>query len=167
MKRAHIFLALGYAYQQERSTMQKLPYLTAALLCEKVLEEKNGTLSVMRIIDRIEFQIGPGTPEVESLAIKPTIPISGLISIKSGPVTGKTRIYLDGVSPSGTRKRIMTYEVDLRGGDHGQNIIVNMVFGIGEEGLHWFEVLVEDALMTKIPLMVVRRPSEPAISPTG
>lgn len=145
--------------------MEKLPYLTAALLCDKVLEEKNGTLSVMRVIDRVEFQKAKDIPEIEKLGIKPGIPLSGLICVKSGPMVGKAHVYLDEVRPSGTRKRLLTFEADLKGGDHGQNLIINMMLGIEEEGLHWFEVFIEDTLMTKIPLMIVHKTLEPGTSP--
>lgn len=146
--------------------MENLPYLTAALLCDKVLEEKNGTLSVMRIIDRLEFQVAD-VPEINKPGIKPAIPISGLISIKSGPMVGKAKISLDGVRPSGAKKRLMTYELDLKGGDHGQNIVVNMALGVEEEGLHWFEVLVGETVLTKIPLMIVRKLSKPETTPSS
>lgn len=39
------------------------PYLQAALLCERVMEEKDGVLSVIRIIDRlIHTALGPAGP---------------------------------------------------------------------------------------------------------
>jgi hypothetical protein len=44
------------------------PYLNAALLCEKVLHEKDEVLSVMRIIDRIIVQaLSVGGPVPDSL----------------------------------------------------------------------------------------------------
>ncbi len=33
------------------------PYLIAALLCEKVLQEKDGIISVIRMIDRITLTV--------------------------------------------------------------------------------------------------------------
>jgi len=40
------------------------PYLQAALLCERVMQEKDGVLSVIRIIDRvIHTAMGPETPD--------------------------------------------------------------------------------------------------------
>lgn len=39
------------------------PYLSAAVICEKVLEETNGVKSAIRMIDRItRTEIGPNPP---------------------------------------------------------------------------------------------------------
>lgn len=145
--------------------MDKLPYLTAALLCEKVLEEKSGTLSAVRIIDRLEYELQTNVPELAKLDIKPIIPFTALICLKSGPVVGKVKVSFDGIRPSGKSKRLITLEVDLKGGDQGQNLVLNMGITVEEEGLHWFEVRVDEALLTKIPLMLVPKPVQVLNSP--
>lgn len=137
--------------------MDKLPYLTAALLCERVLQEKDGTLSAFRIIDRLEFGVITNVPQVEKLNIKPAIQISALIAIKSGPMIGNFNLHIDGIKPSGTSKRLLSLPLELKGGEEGQNFIVNITQGTEEEGLHWFEVRFEETILTKIPFMLVRR----------
>ena len=52
------------------------------------------------------------------------------------------------------------------GKDHGQNLIVNMTLGIEEDGLYWFDVIFDDEVLTKIPLMVAQE-STPAPTPTA
>ena len=38
------------------------PYLVAALFCEKVLSEKDGVISTMRIVDRITITVSGEAP---------------------------------------------------------------------------------------------------------
>ena len=43
--------------------LRRGPYLSAAFLCEKVLEEKDGVKSAIRIIDRVtRTAVGPNPP---------------------------------------------------------------------------------------------------------
>lgn len=130
------------------------PYITAALLCENVLEEKNGSLTVVRIADRVEFS-SQGMPE----GYKPMIVLKGLLSLKSGPVKGDFAMKILVIRPNGQQKGepIILPKVNFQGGDHGQNTILNITLGLEEEGAHWFDVYFEDELLTRIPLMVVKQ----------
>jgi Family of unknown function (DUF6941) len=127
------------------------PYLLAAVLCEKVLQEKDDTLTVVRIVDRLQYRIeGPGLPA----GTKPTISIKGLIALRSGPVIGKHPIKIVGEKPDGTRKDLYITHIEFLGRDHGQNIILNLAIGIDQDGLYWFDVFFDEDLLTRIPLIV-------------
>lgn len=140
--------------------MDNLPYLTAALLCERVLQEKDGTLSAFRIVDQIEFELQTDTPEIKKLDIKPALQLNILIAIKAGPAKGRVTLNIDSTRPSGMRKHLIEFPLELKGGEEGANFIINLVQGTDEEGLHWFEVKIDDTLLTKIPLMLVRKPTQ-------
>jgi uncharacterized protein DUF6941 len=129
-----------------------LPYINAALLCESVIEEKNGSLTVVRIADKVEMKVA-GLPE----GYKPIIAIKGLLSLKSGPVKGDFNIEIRIVRPNGeVKKDRILVPFKLLGEDQGSNIILNISLGIEEEGLHWFDVYFEGQLLTRMPLTVVR-----------
>lgn len=128
------------------------PYITAALLCERVLEEKNGSLSAIRIADRLEYRL-EGAPE----GLKPAIAVSGLVCLKSGPVVGDHTVRMIVERPGGDRKEAYSFPVKLLGKDHGQNLIMNISLGIEREGLYWFDLLFDEDLLTRIPLMVVQQ----------
>lgn len=128
-----------------------LPFVTAALLCEKVLEEKNGTLSVVRIADRLEVET-IGIPE----EVKPLVNVEGLISIKSGPVVGTFDVAIVGRNPKGESKQLFRQAFEFKGNDQGQNIILRFAMAFMYEGLHWFDVLFDGQLLTTIPLMLVQ-----------
>jgi hypothetical protein len=128
------------------------PYVSMAVLCEKVLQEGDGVLSVIRVVDRLILSPGPGAPEK-----MPPVPINmpAVISIKSGMLTGQFTIRLTVQMPDGQEKDVGTFPVLLEGADRGHNFIVNLVFQAEEQGLYWFGVYLEAQLLTRMPLRVI------------
>lgn len=138
------------------------PFVTAALLCQNVLQEKDESVTLVRIADRLQYHV-VGMPE----GTKPIIAIQGYISLKSGPVTGEHAIKIVSEKPNGDRKEVYSLLANFLGKDHGQNIIMNLNLGIDQDGLHWFDVFLDEELLTRMPLMVTPseagRPQEPKI----
>lgn len=133
------------------------PYVTAALLCERVLQEKDEVLTIIRIIDKLQYRLqGIGVPI--PAGTKPLVEIQGVVGIKSGPVTGDHTIKVVVERPNGDRKDVFTYPVKLLGKDHGQNIILKMGLGVDMDGLFWFDVIFDEELLTRIPLVVMPMP---------
>lgn len=132
------------------------PYLTAALLCEKVLQEKDESLSVIHLADKITYAT-VGMPA----GVKPAAQISGLLCLKSGPVTGDHTVKIVVENPTGDRKEVFSMPVTLLGNDHGANVIMNITLGIEVDGLYWFDVVFDDDVLTRIPLVVMQAQQPP------
>ncbi|MBI4609615.1 MAG: hypothetical protein HY726_11470 [Candidatus Rokubacteria bacterium] len=132
------------------------PYLSTAVFCEKVLQEKDGVASVIRIVDRFIVTISASGSEPPEKMPPMTITTTAFLSFKSGFAKGSQVIKLVPRDPSG---RPMAPEallpVFFEGDDRGASVTVNVTFRVEEEGLYWFDVLLGDRLMTKIPLRVV------------
>jgi hypothetical protein len=139
-----------------------LPYVTAAFLCEKILQEANGTISAIRIADKIGYTISGMPP-----GFSPTTQISGLLLLKSGPVIGDHLIKVVVEYPDGKRQDAFRQSVNFKGQDHGQAVIMNIALGIGTDGLYWFDVLFDDEVLTRIPITLTHeqqqavKPSDP------
>lgn len=129
------------------------PYLVAALFCEQVLEEKTGVLSVIRIIDRvIQHASGPGAPE----QMPPlSYVLTALISLKSGQARGTVQVRLDMESPSGLVKPGPFMTALMEGEDRGQNLVMRVQTMFEEPGLYWFNVHIDDKVVTRMPFRVV------------
>lgn len=137
--------------------MDNLPYVTAALICEKVLEEKGGMLSAIRIVDRVDIKMQTTDQNLKIQdAPAPGVALTGLVCIKSGPFKGKGVLSIEGETPSGKIKQLGEFPVNLEGDDNGQNVILNIVFATKEDGLHWFNVRFNSTLLSKIPLRISR-----------
>lgn len=129
------------------------PYLAAALFCERVLEEKDGVISIVRVVDRvIQTASGPDAPE----QMPPlNYGLTALIALKSGKATGSVQVRIDMEPPSGLVKPGPSMTFLMEGADRGQNLIMRMQMTFEEPGLYWFNVCVEDKVVTRMPLRVV------------
>ena len=136
---------------------QTLPYVAAAFFCERVIEGKDGVLSAIRIVDKIQVGLESDIPSLKEQlkAVKPAAQITALISVKAGSLKGMFSLSIVGERPSGKRAKLSTFQMELNGGDSGQNFVANIMLSVEEEGLHWFDVLFEDRLLTKMPITLL------------
>lgn len=143
-------------------TREDGPYLIAAALCERVLIEKNNTASLIRIIDQVVVQMPPSVqlpggvlPSVPQ--VQPTVALVLAVMFKNGKLDGTRELRVAVKAPSGLRTTESKTTLLFQGGEAGGvNAFVNLVMGLGEEGVYWFEVWLGEDFQTKCPLRVVR-----------
>ena len=133
------------------------PYLSAALICEKVLEERDGVKSAIRIIDRVtRTVVGPSPPaEMEPFTHEITI----LIRLKSGEARGHFPLRITLVKPSGESPPYLEQTIVFEGEeDRGVDLVVNASIKIEYAGIYWFWIYLEGVVLTRIPFRVVYVP---------
>src|SRR5262245_33230545 len=128
------------------------PFVHVACFCEHLLEDKDGVLSPIRVIDTmyVEGPIPPLPPGSPADA-EPAAMVSGLISLKPGDVTGPRKIQLVLRRPGSEPKNLHPnggWEVDFKGEERGVNLKMNFPMGIQVFGLCWFDVLCNGELLT-------------------
>ena len=124
-------------------------HLAMAVFCEKVLRETDNVLSVVRVIDR--FNVVGATPEMQPALLEFTI----LISFKSGFLRGKQPLTVRPKNPDGNDMPSMTFPMLFEGDeDRGNALITPTQFLVDREGLYWFEVYLNEELITRMPLRV-------------
>ena len=135
------------------------PYLNAAFLCEKVLEEKNGVLSAIRIVDRVTYTYA-ASPENPSSGVPPIqAELSFLLILKSGQNPGATNIKIILKKPDNSELPPLNETMHLDTPDNkGGNLVINTRLNIDQKGVWWFEVFINDVSRTKIPLEVIFLP---------
>jgi hypothetical protein len=126
------------------------PLLAGALFCEKILEEKDNVLSVIRIVDVITLPKPPDLPPGPEGQPAP-VPIAQLLaflSFKSGDAKGESLLQLSVVMPSGKRQPASTSTpMTFLGGNHGVIVRAPVFAPVAEEGLYWYEVRVDGRLL--------------------
>jgi hypothetical protein len=139
------------------------PYFLAALLCERVVEEKDGTLSIIRIIDKVTFQV-PEVPQIPQVPVSSGLMLGGIgfqmwavIIFKSGSFKGKQTLTIKGVSPDGSKlfddiTVQLVFDGKGESGNYGK-IQISLLFRM--EGLHWFNLLIDGKPVTRIPFRVI------------
>ena len=126
------------------------PYIQMAGLCEQVIEDKTGVLSLIRVIDTITHTVAHPDAPVEMPPI--TYPIKLVVMLKSGSTSGPRELKIIPELPSGETKKPYMHTIQLESEEHGVNHIINMLFTFTLEGLYWFNVYLDEALLTRIPL---------------
>jgi hypothetical protein len=129
------------------------PYLKAALLCETVIEDKQGVLSFIRVVDRFtQTAIGPEAPsDMPPLEVS----VNAVIMLVAGQAQGSQEVKLVLRKPSGLGQELGATTVLFEGEDRGANVIARLQLVLESQGLYWIEVSTEGQLLTKMPLRVV------------
>lgn len=131
------------------------PYVHVACFCERVLQEADGVLSAIRIVDRFFIQMDSNSGA--GPAPLPPIPATLLIMLKSGSARGTIELRIESEAPDGLRQSMLTVPVLFEGEDRGHNLVLPLELQPRHAGLHWFDLLLEDRLLTRVPLRVVQR----------
>src|SRR6202158_2516231 len=114
------------------------PYLSAALLCEKALQETDGVISLVRIVDR--WTVSGPTEEMLQTAIQATM----VLMFKSGFHRGTGRLTITPITPRDVRLPAMDMPVHFEGDeDRGVNVVIPMAFTVQESGVYWFAVALD------------------------
>lgn len=125
-------------------------YLQIAVFCEKVLQEADGVISLIRVVDR--FTVRGASAEMGNHVLKFTI----VILFKSGFLRGKQKIHIRPLSPNKRELPAMEIPTLFEGDeDRGNGTIANIDFVVNEEGLYWFDVFLNEELVTRMPLRVL------------
>lgn len=132
------------------------PYIQAACFCDMVIEDKNGVLSLIRVIDRVTRTIRASSPPDEM----PPGPYKThlVLMLKSGSALGRSALKVVPRLPSGETRDPVNVTVHFEGEEKGQNVVMNMEIPLEMEGLYWFEVYIDEEKLTSIPLRVIYNP---------
>jgi hypothetical protein len=137
------------------------PYLKMALVCERVLIEKDNTISFIRSIDRIVVSAtGPTAPEsIPPGNFSATI-VSGWAG-GLGPHEGQVRI----MPPRAPAIELPTYTMQLNSIVEGHNHINQVEIPLSSAGTYWFEFLLNGKIRSRIPFQIIylrsRTPKQP------
>ncbi len=140
-----------------KNQSERGPFFSAALLCEKVLVEKDGVKSAIRIVDRVtRTAVGPNPPsEMVPFDYHATL----LIKFKSGWARGVHKVKIQLAKPSGELMPEFDRNVLFEGEeDRGIDIILNLMLKLDQTGIYWIHIYLNDTKITQIPLRVIYIP---------
>jgi hypothetical protein len=144
------------------------PYLVASFFCERVLQERDGVMSFIRMVDR--WNVVGATPAMNSTSIQTTL----VTLFKSGTLRGSAQLTVTPVSPTGERLQPIIAPIVFEGDDErGGGLILPIGFPVTEPGLYWFEVGLTlpgstgAVVLTNIPMRIVYLQTGPMIQLGG
>jgi hypothetical protein len=146
---------------RRRKKVAEKPRLAAAILCERVLLEKDEVLSVIRLIDTFYVHVPKELPE----GANPIIQLTTLLSFKRGdePDDSTHQVKLKIQAPSGPVKDLpVMVDFFFKPGEIASaNLILNIGLGIKEFGRFRLDVFVDDeGPIAQIPFMLLEQPEQ-------
>lgn len=130
------------------------PHLAAAFLCERVLQEVDGTTSFIRVVDRWTSRASdPDAPEE-----MPRISVNWNLVLlwKAGEARGRSEATVDIEAPSGVSLGdTVRFPLLWEGADRGVQIVVQLGLQLNEEGLYWMNVRLDRRPVTRVPFRLV------------
>jgi hypothetical protein len=131
-----------------------------AVFCEKVIQEQDGPISLIRVTDTLnQTAIGPDTPR-EMQPFMATITL--VVMLKSGQAKGSFGVMIRPEAPGGFQMPPFEQTMHLQGEAWGGAIITPMQFPVTTPGVYWFDVLLTnpsnegaEQLLTRVPLEVL------------
>lgn len=118
------------------STKLSGPIVQVACLCDKVLREIDGTISIIRAIDTWTFE----NNDTNAPRVMPAqeVILHYLILVKAGEAKGRFTYSLELETPSGNRKPLGKIDASFTGGQNeGASLDFGLVLALEGEGLHW------------------------------
>lgn len=137
-----------------RNVFQDGPYVNAAFICERLLQEQDGVKSAIRIVDRFNRSIHVTSGEPPEKMPPLSVDLWLLLKLKSGSCKGKKDIRITFLAPGGGVLGSHSGSVVFGGDNRGVDVQVRLQMDLGEEGVYWFDVLLDEWLLTRVPLEI-------------
>jgi hypothetical protein len=132
------------------------PYLAGAFFCESVVEDRDGALCPIRIIDQINILLPPDAPPgFPSEQNRLSVPIMAVLSFRTGDAPGEHTVRVVLESPSGKRNPPFEKSLPFSEMKHGgANLRINLTIAAVRGGLFWADVFLDGKLTTRMPLQI-------------
>jgi len=143
------------------------PFLLTAVFCERALQEKDGVISAIRMVDRINRTVtGPEPP----LVMEPfNHELYLLIQLRTGQNPGPCLIEIKLRKPDLTTLPSISRTILLESPEQrGANLIAKLVFKFDQVGVWKFDVYIREKWRTQIPLEIryLPQPIQPTPPPS-
>jgi hypothetical protein len=139
------------------------PYINAAVLCERVIQETDGVLTIIRAVDKVTAQpiLGPDDTAAPGIMQPFPLSLSLIVLMKAGQARGDYTLSIRPEDPTGGQLPALETPVSFTGTDDGQgaSVVINLNLGVQHEGLYWIDVLLSGELITRVPLRIEYLPA--------
>ena len=140
-----------------------LPVVGLACLCEKVLTEKDGVITLVRLVDQFTAVVPPNLPE----GFKPHISMTLVLNLRAAGLTGKhdVRIVMHGPTKAADPQ---DFVVEFPPGDlSAVNLLLTVGIGIEKFGNCRLDVLFDGEPLTTVPFRLIEAQAQTDAAPVS
>lgn len=131
-------------------TFEEGPYVNLACIAQHVIMSREGDLSIIGNFDHLTHKIQDASEKGTGFSEKFEL----VIAMITGNAIGLHEMTIIPELPSGKTKRPLKRKFSLEDHCLGINFDINTHFTFTEEGCYWFNVYLDNKLLTKIPLNI-------------
>lgn len=140
------------------------PFVSLAVFAENVIQDKDGVLTLVRILDQITVS-AQGDDAPDEMPPGGVIPLNIVVGLKPGQAKGAQKVQVVFEHPDGTRKPGPEVPIHFSGAPNaGQNLHLQAGLALSDAGLYIADVLVNGRLVTRMPLDVRYQVVPPGMS---
>jgi hypothetical protein len=132
------------------------PFVAMAVFCERLDQQPDGTVDVLGVVDGVSLSrdADPGGDAIDAAA--PVVRLLGLVSVRAGEARGRHTLSLRAHFPDGELGATLAKPIELTDRSPGATIGFPFELEARDTGTYWFDVVYDERLLTRIPLVVER-----------
>ena len=138
-----------------KSPPRRGPYLCAAMLAEKVLQDSDSVPSVIRIVDRLQVPRNLGLPPMGAPL---QLAVHIFVLFKAGTAVGKYQLRFIQVGPSGERTQLAISKLSFDAKQLGTMSNAPLRIKWDGFGRYWLDLFIKNQFCTTIPLDIQPAP---------
>jgi hypothetical protein len=133
------------------ATLQSGPYVALAVFCTRIDRQTDGSTDVIGVVESLNLD-SPFSPPITNNSLMMT----AVVSVRGDTMRGAYPLAIRGHYPDGTPGTTLSQLVEFSDAQPTATIALPIQIAIGELGEYWFDVTLDQQLLTRVRLDVTR-----------
>ena len=133
------------------ATSQAGPYVALAVFCTRIDRQTDGSTDVVGVVETLNLD-SPFSPPITNNSLMMT----AVVSVRGDTMRGAYPLAIRGHYPDGTPGTTLSQLIEFSDAQPTATIALPIQIAIGELGEYWFDVTLDQQLLTRVRLDVKR-----------
>jgi hypothetical protein len=133
------------------ATLQPGPYVALAVFCTRIDRQTDGSTDVIGVVESLNLD-SPFSPPMTNNSLMMT----AVVSVRGDTMRGAYPLAIRGHYPDGTPGTTLSQLVEFSDAQPTATIALPIQIAIGDLGEYWFDVTLDQRLLTRVRLDVTR-----------
>jgi hypothetical protein len=127
------------------------PYVALAVFCTRIDRQTDGSIDIIGVMGAVNLD-SPFAPALTNNALM----LTAVVSVRGGRLRGSFPLAIRGHYPDGTPGTTLSQLVEFTDAQPTATMALPIQISIGELGVYWFDITLDQQLLTRIALDVSR-----------